>query len=403
MMHTEVKEGIAFRALRCALAVVLAAGCFAASAGTAFAQTIDDPLTDEELTLAEGGSTASARSLDSFWRWPLPGIGEDHISQDFWSGHGAIDIWAAEGTPIVAARAGVVVATEATNPRELDGYGNCVVVYHEDGTESYYAHMSRRDVNAGDRVYLGQQIGLVGSTGNSTGNHLHFEIRVNATAEEFYWGTRIDPLPYVKGHEFVASASGTYFYDVDFGAYAQWYSASIDRAIASGLMEGVGNCQFQPDGAVTRAQVFSILCRAAGAGSLCGNSENNTPFQDNQAGQWYTGSINWAYNMGLAEGDGGNMICPGDTITREELAVLVARYAEKVHGVSAVAPGSALVGVGDAGAVSDWAVESVAWAIQTGVITGSVESNGSLLVKPKSNTTRAEMAAIIVRAIDQLG
>lgn len=402
MMHTEVKGSFASRALRCVLAGALAAGCFVASAGMALAQSIDDPLTEDELAMAEGGSSASARSLSDFWRWPLPGIGEDHISQDFWSGHGAIDIWAAEGTPIVASRAGVVVATEATNPQELDGYGNCVVIYHLDGTETYYAHMSRRDVNEGDVVTMGQQIGLVGNTGNSFGDHLHFEIRVDATPEEFYWGDRIDPLPYVTGHDFVASANGTYFYDVDFGSYAQWYSEWIDRAVVSGLMQGTGNNQFQPDGKVTRGQVFSILLRASGASGAYGNGANLTPFQDNAAGNYYTGAINWAYSIGLAEGSG-NAVRPNDPITREELASVIARYAELVRGVDTESSAFALESMVDVDSVSDWALEQVAWTVEAGIMTGSVADDGSLLVNPQGEATRAEMATIAVRAIEKIG
>lgn len=402
MMHTQVKEGFTSRTLRCVLAAALAASCFVASAGLAFAQSIDDPLSEEELALAEGGSSASARSLDDFWRWPLPGIGEDHISQDFWSGHGAIDIWAAEGTPIVAARGGIVVATEATNPQELDGYGNCVVVYHEDGTESYYAHMSRRDVNKGDRVYLGQQLGLVGNTGNSFGDHLHFEIRVNATPDEFYWGERIDPLPYVAGHDYDVSQNGVWFSDVDFGANAQWYAPWVEQAVLSGLMEGAGDNLFQPDSRITRGQVLTILCRAAGADGAYGNGVNDTPFDDNLPGQYYTGAINWAYNVGVAEGNG-DAVSPDDLVTREELATLIARYAEKVRGVHSTAPASELAGMDDADEVSSWAVGHVAWAIQADIITGSAEADGSLLVKSSGNASRAEMAAIIVRTVDAVG
>lgn len=402
MFQSYAKGSFALRALRCVLAGALAAGCFVASAGMALAQSINDPLTEGELALAEGGSSASARSLDDFWRWPLPGIGEDHISQDFWSGHGALDIWAAEGTPIVASRGGVVVATEATNPQELDGYGNCVVVYHEDGTESYYAHMSRRDVNKGDRVYLGQQLGLVGSTGNSTGDHLHFEIRVNATPDEFYWGERIDPLPHVTGHDYDVSQNGIWFNDVDFGANAQWYAPWIEQAVLSGLMEGAGDNLFQPDGLVTRGQVLTILCRAAGADNAYGNGENNTPFDDNLQGQYYTGAINWAYAVGLAEGDG-NAIRPNDLVTREELATMIARYAKEVHDAYSIASASELAGMDDADEVSEWAVEHVAWAIQMGIITGSAEPDGSLLVKPDGHASRAEMAAIIVRTVDKVG
>ena len=82
---------------------------------TAFAQSVDDPLTAEEQQLAAGAaSAASARDLDTArWAWPLPSIGIDHISQDFWSGHGALDIWAAKGTPIITSRAGIVVAASS--------------------------------------------------------------------------------------------------------------------------------------------------------------------------------------------------------------------------------------------------------------------------------------------------
>ena len=67
-------------------------------------------------------------------------------------------------------------------------YGNYVVISHGDGTTSLYAHMSSRAVSVGGVVNQGDVIGYVGSTGNSTGNHLHLEIRVN--------GTRVDPEQY---------------------------------------------------------------------------------------------------------------------------------------------------------------------------------------------------------------
>ena len=84
--------------------------------------------------------------------------------------HGGIDIAAPNGTPIMASKAGVVVISQ---------YGSStatmVVISHPDGTRTLYAHMSQRNVSAGDTVRQGQTVGLVGSTGSSTGNHLHFE------------------------------------------------------------------------------------------------------------------------------------------------------------------------------------------------------------------------------------
>lgn len=99
--------------------------------------------------------------------------------------HTGIDIPAPKGTPILAAKSGVVVTSV-----KKGSYGNYVVVSHSDGTSTLYAHMSVRSVKEGQTVKQGQKLGEVGTTGSSTGNHLHFEVRVN--------GSRVDPLKYFK-------------------------------------------------------------------------------------------------------------------------------------------------------------------------------------------------------------
>ena len=91
--------------------------------------------------------------------------------------HEGIDFISPVGTPILAAAAGVVV-TAAFHP----GYGNMVEIEHNNTTLTRYAHASKLLVKAGDIVRLGQKIALVGSTGRSTGPHLHFEVRVNGLA-----------------------------------------------------------------------------------------------------------------------------------------------------------------------------------------------------------------------------
>ncbi len=103
------------------------------------------------------------------------------ISQPFRPGHRGIDIAAPTGTPIKAAAGGTVIASDKGG----DGHGWKVVLDHGDGVHTWYAHLSELSVAVGDRVSTGQQIGLVGSTGHSTGPHLHFELRFN--------GTHIDP------------------------------------------------------------------------------------------------------------------------------------------------------------------------------------------------------------------
>lgn len=114
-----------------------------------------------------GGRVVSAGS----WLWPVGGY--SYISQYFWSGHRAIDIAAAYGTPVVAAVGGTVVLA---GWRSYTGGGN--VIWVMQGTKLYttYNHLSKWYVKAGQRISAGQVIGAVGMTGEATGPHLHFEV-----------------------------------------------------------------------------------------------------------------------------------------------------------------------------------------------------------------------------------
>jgi murein DD-endopeptidase MepM/ murein hydrolase activator NlpD len=91
--------------------------------------------------------------------------------------HTGIDYPAPAGTPVVAARDGVVTAVGA-----LAGYGNVVELGHEQGVTTLYAHLSRILVEPGSRVARGTVVGLVGRTGDATGPHLHFELRIRGAA-----------------------------------------------------------------------------------------------------------------------------------------------------------------------------------------------------------------------------
>ncbi|MFN8443186.1 MAG: M23 family metallopeptidase [Caldilineaceae bacterium] len=103
------------------------------------------------------------------FRWPLSGW----LTQGYRYDHRAIDIAANWGTPVAAADRGVVIRSGWNN----QGYGLFVVIDHNIDYVTLYAHLSRTFVEEGDIVAKGQLIGAVGSTGNSTGPHLHFEIR----------------------------------------------------------------------------------------------------------------------------------------------------------------------------------------------------------------------------------
>lgn len=106
-----------------------------------------------------------------FFTWPT---GNRYLSgNDYWSGHLAIDIAAATGATISAADAGVVVYAGWMD----GGYGNMVMIDHQNGYHTLYSHLSSTNVSCGSSVGQGAIIGRAGSTGNSTGPHLHFEVR----------------------------------------------------------------------------------------------------------------------------------------------------------------------------------------------------------------------------------
>jgi len=106
-----------------------------------------------------------------FFIWPA----DNHYlsGNDFWSGHLAIDIAAGTGAPIYASDAGVVVFAGW----DSNGYGNVVMIDHQNGYHTLYAHLSSINVSCGSNASQGMVIGYAGSTGNSTGPHLHFEVR----------------------------------------------------------------------------------------------------------------------------------------------------------------------------------------------------------------------------------
>lgn len=124
--------------------------------------------------LGEGGCDTGAGGAigDGSFGMPLPGgvvIGNDYIG----GVHQGVDYGSSSSASIVAADDGVVVYSGWAN----GGYGNTVMIDHGNGFQTLYAHMSYTTVSCGSSVYQGSQIGVVGSTGNSTGPHLHFEIR----------------------------------------------------------------------------------------------------------------------------------------------------------------------------------------------------------------------------------
>jgi murein DD-endopeptidase MepM/ murein hydrolase activator NlpD len=153
-----------------------AAGVGGASA-TQFATALD------AAVAANNDSTVPAGS----WARPAQGTVSSEYGPRWGHEHEGIDIAANSGSPVRAATDGVVKKASW-----YGGYGNAVIVDHGGGVQTLYGHNSSLSVKPGDRVRAGQVIAKVGSTGDSTGPHLHFEVQVD--------GKAVNPRPWLKKH-----------------------------------------------------------------------------------------------------------------------------------------------------------------------------------------------------------
>jgi len=128
--------------------------------------------------VSPGGVVASGSPSSAGLIWPIDGPVTSEFGQRWGRLHAGLDIAVPTGTPIGAARSGSVVFSGVNG-----GYGNFVVIDHGGGLSTAYAHQSRIAASEGQSVAQGEVIGYVGSTGNSTGAHLHFEVRVDGVAQ----------------------------------------------------------------------------------------------------------------------------------------------------------------------------------------------------------------------------
>lgn len=213
---------------------------------------------------------------------------------------------------------------------------------------------------------------------------------------EYYYDDYVPAL----GHSYVdgvctrcgASRPETRFMDVKPGS---WYYKSIVYAVSNGLMNGVGDSKFEPEEGMTRAMLVTVLWRYEGS-----PKQRPSTFSDVRRGQWYSEAVSWAAKNGIVTGVGDNKFEPDTQITREQIATILYRYAQKKCADTS-ARGS-LSAFPDNGKVNGWAKTALQWCVGEGLIGGTNE-NGRVYLDPQGTATRAQVATILMRYIEKLG
>ena len=172
-----------------------------------------------------------------------------------------------------------------------------------------------------------------------------------------------------------------------------WFYEAVMFVYQNNLMNGTSATTFSPNDATTRAQIATIFYRMAGSPAV----ENTNPFTDVPYGPgtaWYYNAVFWVQQNGIMQGYGDNLFGPGDPVTREQLAMIFFNYA-KFKGYGTTASGD-LSGFTDAGEISAWAQEAMKWAVGSGLMNGK----GNGIIDPKGTATRAEVAAMLHKFIE---
>lgn len=184
-----------------------------------------------------------------------------------------------------------------------------------------------------------------------------------------------------------APVSGLPFGDVK---SADWFYNDVKYVYEKGMMAGTAADVFAPNATTTRAMIVTILYRLEGSPAVTGTSA----FTDVPAGQWYTDAVNWAAANQIVNGTSATTFAPNDSITREQMAAILYRYAQyKGYDVTKKAD---LSGYSDNGQVSAYAKDALAWANAAKLINGVT----NITLAPQGNATRAQVSAILHRFCD---
>ena len=171
-----------------------------------------------------------------------------------------------------------------------------------------------------------------------------------------------------------------------------WFYEAVKYAYDNKLMDGTASTTFAPFMTTNRAMVVTMLWRLEGQPK----ADATLSFTDVESGVWYTDAVNWAASKGIVKGYSDTVFAPNDTVTREQLATILYRYAES-KGYDVSAKGD-LTTFTDGAKTSSWATEAMEWAVGSKLLSGK----GGNVLDPTGTATRAEVAQIFMNFAQNL-
>lgn len=176
------------------------------------------------------------------------------------------------------------------------------------------------------------------------------------------------------------------------GKENDWFFDNVRYVNENGLMSGMTNTEFAPSDTLTRGMLVTILYRLAGEPVV----NKSIPFADVTSDSYYANAVIWAEQNGIVSGINETEFAPDENITREQIAVILYRYAKAVGYDVSVGEDTNILSYDDFEEISEYAIEAVQYAVGSGLMNGKTEKT----LNPKDFATRAEIATILNRFIE---
>lgn len=292
----------------------------------------------------------------------------------------------------------VVITLSAANINNLYGYEAKLsfdsekfeLLGAESGLDGFFVSPI---VRKNEIVFAHTKLGdALGDSGDITLGTLTFKLKKYGIAAVKWESVKVvtDKLQSTTMTVGKSASAGKVFTDLA----GHWAREDIEKLAFEGIIDGMEDDRFVPDAMVTRAQFAAMLVRALNLKAAGGQ----IPFADVPPASWYRGAVSSAYAAGLVQGVTDGSFAPEQTITREEMTVMIARagkYASKETFKDTGSEAADSIPFADAGSISEWALEDIRIAVRTGIVNGRTDDT----FEPKSLSTRAEAAVMMKRLL----